>query len=309
MHDQPETPDPDRVDDAHLLSRRALIGGIGVAGAAGLITLGGDAVRAAPAVPQAIAPPIPGLIYLPLDAFAFDVADLVGTSYRLYQQGTGVQPEGPTNPHYLYASLPIPAGAVVKQINVAFVNQPIVNIIRRDLATGAVTDLTTPTTLDAGGGVKSQTLAVDVALTGGATYAVQAWCSGDASILGMQIGYVPAAQAFIPYTGTLTPRVLDTRDLGARFAAGEERVVDLSSRLIATGRAAVFNLTATEALGAGWLAAYSAGISYPGNSSVNFVAGESIANGVVCTMFAGKVEIKCGPSPTHVIVDVIGTIL
>ena len=125
----------------------------------------------------------------------------------------------------------------------------------------------------------------------------------------MTIGHIPAAQAFIAYTGSQSPRVFDSRPF-AKFAANEERVIDLSSRLISTARAAVVNLTAAETAGAGFLAAFTDGIAWPGNSSVNFNGpDQSAANGVLVAMTAGRIKVRCGPNASHVIVDVIGSLL
>src|SRR5215207_10059054 len=103
-------------DDAtNQLSRRALIGGLGAAGAAvGLASLTGNHVAHAQATPEAIEPAVTGLTYLALDAFAFDVGttDSPLTQRRIYQDQTGVQPLDPGFP--VYASLPVPAGSVVK---------------------------------------------------------------------------------------------------------------------------------------------------------------------------------------------------
>lgn len=293
------------------LSRRTLIGGLGGLGVAGAVGLaaGLGVVATSPSVAlAAVDPPIDGLVYLPIDAFAFDVAstDTPVTLHRIYQDLTGVQPIVPAR--QVYASLPIPIGSVVKQINISYQGQPIVWLARRALGSGTLDDLTTPTTTAAGGGPKSQTFSVDAPITPGATYAVRVFCSAGDSILGVQVGYVPPAQAFIPFTGA-DPRAFDSRPAN-KFAANEERVIDLSSKLIPTARAAVINLTATETGGPGFLAAFRDGIAYPGNSSVNFTeAGISIANGVVCSMTAGKIKVRTGPSGSHVIVDVIGSLL
>ncbi|MEP1126468.1 MAG: hypothetical protein ABJH68_21495 [Ilumatobacter sp.] len=290
------------------ISRRTLLGAGALIGGAGLISLGQPGhAHALPAADGAalLAPTIDGLTYVTLDAFAFDVAGVSPAAYRLYQQTTGMQPQ--PAPGEIHAPLPIPIGSVVKQINVGFLGQPIVAITRRQL-TGGYTDLTTLTTLTAGGGVKTQTLAVDGELTHGASYAVRAFCSAGASVLGMTIGYIPPAQAFIPYSGT-EARVLDTRT-GVRFDAGEERVVDLSGRIIATARAAVVNVTAVGVGGRGFLSVYRDGIAFPGTSSVNYTApGQTVANGVITAVSAGRIKVRAGDTSTHVLVDVIGSLL
>lgn len=299
------------------ISRRELLGGLSLAaGALGLagVASAGTASAAPAGTPgiidgsvsaAALAAVIPGLVYLPLDAWAFDTATTASSPYRLYQELTGMQPSAPAN--YIYASLPIPAGSVIRQINVAYQGQPVVSICRRGFD-AVVTDLTTPTSLAAGGGVKTQTLTVDAELTAAATYAIRAFCSAGDSIVGVSVGYVPAAQAFIPYTGA-TPRAYDSRD-STRFAVDEERVIDLSGHLIPTARAAVVNLTAAEPAGGGYLSAFADGIAWPGNSTTNYgVAGVSVANGAVVTMNQGKIKVRCNIAASHVVVDVVGSLL
>jgi hypothetical protein len=294
--------------EAFGLSRRALIGGLGAAGAVGLAgALGGATqVSAAGEVSDAIEAPTPGLVYLPLDAFAFDVARVSSGPYRLYQTLTGVQPSDA--PGEIYASLPIPIGSVVKKINVAYVGQPIIAITRRTFGTQTLLDAMTLVSLPAATNPATTTVTVDVPFTPGATYAMKVFCSVGQSVYGMEVGYIPAAQAFIPFTGT-PARIFDSRDT-TRFEPNTERTIDLSSKLIGTARAAVLNITATGTAGPGFVAAFADGIAYPGNSTVNFSSANlTVANGAVVTMTGGKIKVRCGPAATHVLVDVVGSLL
>ncbi len=295
------------------LSRRTLLTGLAAtASAVGLSTVLNSPTAQAQAEPgevsstRAFGGSTPGLVYLPVDAFAFDVA---GTSAnrRIYQEITGVQPLIAGN--FIYAPLPIPIGAVIKQINIGYQGQPIAYVSRRIISgtVSSLTDIVGPVTLAAGGGAKTQSIAVTAELTNGGIYSMKVFCSAGDSILGMTVGFIPAPQAFIPFTGP-QPRALDTRG-GTRFAVGEDRVIDLSSFLIPTARAAVINLTATETAGSGYLGAYADGIAWPGNSTLNYSTNQSIANTTVVTMTAGKIKIRCGDASTHVIVDVIGSLL
>jgi hypothetical protein len=293
------------------VSRRTLIGGMAAAGATVAGLASSAPVAATDNAEAVLAAPVDGLIYVPLDAFAFDVAGTSSTAYRLYQEITGMQPSPAAN--FVYASLPVPIGSVVKQINFYYQGTPVVNVKRRDFTASpaSLSDLTTPISLDAGGGPKSQTLAVSAAISAGASYCLAVFCSSGDSILGATVGYVPPAQGFVPFIPSAgnTPRVLDTRS-GAKFAAGEERVIDLSTRLIPTARGAVVNITATDTAGFGYLSAYQDGIAWPGNSTVNYTAaGQTVANSAVVTMTAGKIKVRCGEAATHVIVDVVGSIL
>ena len=71
----------------------------------------------------------------------------------------------------------------------------------------------------------------------------------------------------------------------------------------------MFNVTATDGSGAGNIAAYASGIPYPGNSSVHLAPGRNVANLVICAMNAsGENDLRAGFSPTHAIVDPVGSI-
>lgn len=213
-----------------------------------------------------------------------------------------------TAPAQIVASLPIPIGSVVKKINVAYVGQPIIAITRRVFGTQTLDDAMTLATLPSATNPATTTVTVDVPFTAGATYAMRVFCSAGQSIYGMEIGYVPAAQAFVPFGGAQA-RIFDSRDT-TRFNPNEERVIDLSSSLIATARAAVVNVTATQTAGPGFVAAFADGIAWPGNSTVNFSSANlTVANGAVVAMTGGRIKIRCGPAASHVLVDVVGSLL
>ena len=300
------------------LTRRQVIAGAGAA-AAGAALIGaavpGSAVAAAPAAiagalpPQALDPSIAGLTYKAIDGVALDVAGTNPAAYRLWQDITGAQPE--PAPGSLYVSLELPVGAVIKQINAVYQGQPIVSIRERSFATGAITDVYTPTSMTASPGgafASSVNVTPNVTIKPACSYQLVYFCSAGVSIMGTTVGYSP--DSFAPYTGT-TPRVLDTRLAGGKFAAGETRVVDFSA-VAPLGTAVVFNLTADQPGGIGFLSAFSADLAnWPGNSSLNYgPATPNIANGVICALGAGnKIKIRCGEAATHVIVDVIGYLL
>jgi hypothetical protein len=293
------------------ITRRSLLGGIGAA--AGAASLSGRAVAGAPirlpdAMPQGVflnfPPAIPGLVYLGLDAVSFHTAGYTSTPFRQYQFNFGMRPSAPGD---LYAPLPIQNGSTVKDLRIVYIGTPTVYIAERSLNSASFDVAMPPVTLPERG-IASYVGAVNVELKAASAYVMVVECRVDATIIGMELGYIPPAQAFIPFSG-LDPRVLDTRS-GAKFAPGEVRVIDLSSRLIPTARAAVINLTATATSGAGFLSAFADGIAFPGNSTVNYnAANESVANGAVVTMANGKIKVRCGDAASHVIVDVIGSLL
>jgi hypothetical protein len=119
-------------------------------------------------------------------------------------------------------------------------------------------------------------------------------------------GYEPPPAAF----NAVSPitRVLDTRSAGGKLQPDEERIVDLGVR--GSVRAAVINLTVTETEVAGFVAVFPADVTYPGNSSINWSASDqNIANGVITAVDAtGKIKIRGGVNPTHVVIDVQGVL-
>src|SRR3954454_19270394 len=85
--------------------------------------------------PSALGPVNPALTYLPLDAFAFETDATFdgGGNGRVYQDITGVQPITPAR--HMSASLPIPAGSTLHQLNVAYQGSPIMEIWKRSMVT------------------------------------------------------------------------------------------------------------------------------------------------------------------------------
>ena len=299
------------------LTRRQIIAGAGAA-AAGAAVLGtaltsGPAGAKAPtagAVPQALSPAIAGLTYKSIDGVAFDVASINPAQQRIWQDNTGAQPLNA--PDSLYVSLDLPVGAVVKQINAVYQGQPIVSIRERNFATGAITDIFTPTSMTAspGGAFASSTdVTPNVTIKPACSYQLRFFCSAGVSIMGATVGFTP--YAFSPFAGApAAARVLDTRLAGGKFSAGEERVLDLSGAT-PIGTAVVLNLTADQPEGTGFLSAYSADISFPNTSALNYsTATPNIANTTTVVLGAGnKIKIRCGEARTHVIVDVVGYLL
>jgi hypothetical protein len=250
--------------------------------------------------------PIPGLTYIAIDAQQFwpTVA-----SQRVYEDITGTK--GAANSR-IWAGLPLPAGSVVYQMNVGYQGQPIAEISRRLITQPSPALLPAQVfqkTLAASpGGPFSSTenLANPVVIERESSYTVSFYLSPGSAVFGCSIGYLPPTQSFVPFSGT--PRVLDTREAGpltGKLGAGEERTVDLG---IAGARTAVINLTVTETVGGGFVAVFPAGIAWPGNSSINWSASDqNVANGVITAVDAsGRITIRGGSNPTHVVIDRIG---
>jgi len=257
--------------------------------------------------PSALGPVNPALTYLGLDAFAFEsdsTFDGAGNG-RVYQDTTGVQPITPAR--RMNASLPIPAGSTIYQLNVAYQGSPIMEIWKRSMVMPVPYAPAFQQTTVVGGGPQTMTFdfSPPIVVAQAETVAVRFFASAGDSVLGVTVGYLPPAQSFLPFTGG-PPRILDTRVTGGKLADGEERVVALG---FVGARGAVINLTITETEGnGGFVAVFPSNIPYPGNSSINWTAaGQNIANGVITAMDPkGQITLRGGAASTHVVIDRIG---
>jgi hypothetical protein len=113
---------------------------------------------------------------------------------------------------------------------------------------------------------------------------------------------------------TVTPdRVLDTRDEaaagdGRRLAAGGVAVLHGDQLGVGPDTTGVMlNLTATEALGAGFLTAYPCAAGRPDTSNLNYVPWTVVANFVVVQPDVDGDVCVFASNPTHVVVDLLGT--
>jgi hypothetical protein len=107
-------------------------------------------------------------------------------------------------------------------------------------------------------------------------------------------------------------RVYNGRDTGGltKIANDEERVIDLSSVVPAGATAAIVNLTTTLQTAVGFLGLFPDGTSWPGTSSVNYVAAQDAANSSIVGVSTGrKIKVRCGGGATHVIIDVTGYLI
>ena len=292
-----------------LVTRRSLIAGMAGAGAA---VAAASRVDALPGMaratigtigPEAIDPATAGLTYLAIDAVAFFPGAGSGR-YSDDTSGSGVL----SPPATLLAPLLLPTGSIIKQVNLAYQGTPGISLVGRPMSspTSTTTDITFASA--AGGGPKTMTHNTNVTLAANSTYSLRALCQAGDSIYGVTVGYLPPAQAFIPFSGS-APRILDTRNTGIKLAPDEERVVALGLPGV---RSAVINLTVTESDGpSGYIAVFPASISWPGNSSSNwFGAGQNIANTVISAVDGScQIRIRGGGAHTHVIIDRIGWLI
>ncbi len=304
------------------LSRRSVLLGLGAAaGAAAAVTALPTTASAAPsvlpawspAVPQAVGAAISGLTYIGIDAEQFHPSAPpvgLGDAGRLYEHSTGTKL---TSSGTLHAPISLPAGSTIHQVNTGYQGQPVLTIYKRTLqqpqnSTGPQQAFLQ--TVDAGpGGPFSSTINLPTPLVVDreSTYTISYFVSPGQAIFGCTIGYLPPTQSFMPFSGG-EPRVLDTRLPGphtGKLGPGEERLIDLG---FAGARSAVINLTVTETVAGGFVAVFAGGIPWPKNSSINWSASnQNIANGVITALDAnGRITIRGGSNPTHVVIDRIG---
>jgi hypothetical protein len=310
------------------ISRRGVLAGIGATtGAVAFGTLAGTAGAQSdgsggfgtsgtlePQLSTAVLPPQqPGLTYIPIDPTAFFVYDET-TNGRVVSatSGTTVVTAGLG----VMAPILVPVGSRIKEVTLTYISPAgaaTLNLYKKPLLSSYLRAPSAPNAvpLPNGAGVLTTTLAVDELVDGTASYMVlMDLMTTTQFVNGVLVGYLPPPQSFISLPAIL--RVLDTRTTGGKLQPNEERVVDL--QLPPFARAGVINLTVTETEVAGFVAVFPANVPYPGNSSINWAASnQNIANGVITgldtTGTTGKVKIRGGVNPTHVVIDVQGYLI
>lgn len=141
--------------------------------------------------------------------------------------------------------------------------------------------------------------------------------AGSAHVLADVVGWY-AGDAGTPPGSRLTAvspvRLLDTR-IGQGAPAGKVgpggkldlQVTNAAGAIPGTATAAVLNVTVTGPTAESYLTVWPAGAAQPVASSLNFVAGQTVANLVIVKLSAGGLaSIYNAAGATHVIADVVG---
>ena len=143
---------------------------------------------------------------------------------------------------------------------------------------------------------------------------VQVQPSGDTNNVagGVNYFYVPPRPGFY---ATNPARVYDSRLGGGRIVSGETRLISVATSTTstavvpATASAVLYKLTVTNNSGAGYLALFPGGTTWPGNSFINWVT-STVANGGVAVLGTGtfdrQINVFCSGSTTDFIVDITG---
>lgn len=311
------------------VSRRTLfLGGAGaIVGATAIadgFQIGNASAVAVPTVelvrPEVLSSLQPQYSYLPIDAVDFfPPEEATGSYHRVSNDvdGTSVNLGGIA----ISASVPLPAGSLIRQIHISYQGTPTVSLVKRSLEFPATLIPYLGTTLAAGAGAKTQTIQLDGSTPALQPILVQVLYTFSLRfvinnpktdfIYGVNIGYTPPVQSYVPSSGPV--RVYDTRLAGSggptKLAPDEERTVFLG---FVGARTAVVNLTITQTEGVGgYVAVFAADVPWPLNSSINwFGPNQNIANTVISSMDAGgSIKIRGGSQNTHVVVDRVGFLL
>jgi hypothetical protein len=250
----------------------------------------------------------PGLTYRMIDGVAFTPRDFDNAWPRAVQTQGAELSSGGT----LVTSLDVPVGAVLKEVTLFYVsptgsNVQVAHVMKKTTA-GVYLDVVPFATLDQGPSLQAFTFQLSEPAKGDATYAAFVSTFDQTQLVGgLRFGYLSPAQAFTPVSPIA--RVLDTRIAGGKLNPGEERTVSLG--VPGNASAAVFNITVTETEAGGYVAVFPAGITWPGNSTINWSApGQNLANGVISAVdITGRITVRGGVNKTHVVIDVQGFLM
>ena len=297
------------------LDRRRLLAGAG-AGAAAVVGLTtattGPAAAATPITSPRGSAAISGYVYRTVSFFDFTPQG--HTSNRAWGDfGTYTYPSA----DYLWASVDVPAGARVRDVEWYAYNQT-------GLSFSAMARMWV-----AGYGVLDERL-VDVSIT--SDFKTQAYrgtvptsaygpyplgckvmlgigtpSNGNLQINGARVGFSHGGGA----TGLLsTPvRAYDSRQVGGLLSAGTTRTITLPTSVCPVGTTAlVVNLIAVSAEKTGFLRMWPGHVADTDTSAINFVKGTTIANAQTVGVSASRQLKLRSSAKMHVVIDVLGTI-
>lgn len=140
---------------------------------------------------------------------------------------------------------------------------------------------------------------------------VSLYASADTQLVVDVLGWFPTGSDL---TAVTPARVLDTRsgvgaDAGVVPTGGRVDVQVAGQGGVPTGATAVvLNVTATQETGSGYATVYPTGVSRPKASTLNFVAGQSVANQVIVKLGDGGQVSLYASTSTHLVADVVAYI-
>ena len=108
------------------------------------------------------------------------------------------------------------------------------------------------------------------------------------------------------YTAIAPARLIDSRTTGGKLTANAPRVVQVTGGIVPTGATAITgNLTITQPEKNGF-ASLTPGASTPTTSSINFGAGQTVANGFTVGLWPDGSVCVFSIAPAHFILDITG---
>jgi hypothetical protein len=178
-------------------------------------------------------------------------------------------------------------------------------------ATGGITDMTSVSaTATAGYGTDLSPLITGETIdnvNNGYTLIWSGAVSSTDNLCGARIAYT------MPATGTFTPvipcRVFDTRSTDPPNVSTSARAFQITGKcgVPAGATAVVGNFTVDQATAAGYIAFWQLGISWPLNSTLNYGAGQIVANSAVVPLDStGQFQGRCYAGTVGVLFDVTG---
>ncbi len=147
----------------------------------------------------------------------------------------------------------------------------------------------------------------DLLLKGGAMAAVATAAGAMVATGATPAGAAPLAPVLLPFG---PERIYDSRSGGGRLPSGYQDTLTSSSP--ATDKAFLLNVTIVDTVGSGYLSVFSADISWPGSSTINWYgAGQINANNAYTAIRQSDQGIKIyagGGGSTNYVLDLIGTL-
>ena len=208
------------------------------------------------------------------------------------------------------ADTQVPSGAEALVVNVT-ATRPDGNGYLKATTPGVSPDLVTASTANYRAG-SSANLAI-VPLGGPGTIDITAYGHSTDVIVDV-VGYITGTGMPTDTRGLFVPltpaRAFDTRDTHTPFTAVETRAVDLNgvSTVLPPGAESVsLNVTVVHTAFAGWLSIF--GGAVPATSSLNFAAGQVVANAALSASPGNTVQVLMGRGSADVILDVNGYFL
>lgn len=316
------------MDEQRVVSRRGMVAGLGVAGAAGAAAL------LAPTAVAAAAEPLPGhgpspavgprsspdgahpLASAPKAGHCYAFVAMWDFSPENYASGRRWSSAGgvftPSAADTLWASVDLPTGAVLADIEWYVSATEATALLGRLWVSGTATLFLVAAdgSIPAGpAGVRAVRTVAPGNSNGpyphGSKLTLGAFtpASGNVCINGARVGYTlaPAGDVLLPKP----VRIYDSRQ-HSKIAAGATRIHSLAAHLPVGATGAIVNLTATQADRGGYLVAYSADATKPATSSLNYSPRVAVGNSAQTGVSAGRAFKLTSSSRTHYIVDLIG---